>query len=173
MRGLAAEFAAEGALVEAAARLHEAGLRRVEAYTPYPVAGLDDLLPRPANVLPALVFTAGIAGLAGGFLLQWYGAAVSYPLNIGGRPPASWPAFIPIAFEIAVLCAVSAGFVGFFALARLPMPYQPIAALPGFERASQDRFFLVVDDADPRFAAAGVERLLQETNPCRVVQWRP
>lgn len=173
MSGLAAEFAAEGALVQAATRLHEAGLRQIEAYTPYPVETLDKLLPRPPQVLPVLVFAAGVLGLAGGFLLQWYGAAVSYPLDIGGRPPASWPAFIPIAFEIAVLCAVSAGFVGFFAMARLPAPYPPIAALPDFERASQDRFFIVVDDADPRFATADVERLFRELSPCRVVQWQP
>lgn len=172
MSGVAAEFAAEDALLQAASRLRDAGVSRIEAYTPYPVEALDALLPRPLNVLPVLVFAAGMLGLAGGFLLQWYGAAVSYPLNIGGRPPASWPAFIPIAFEIAVLCAVTAGFVGFFALAGLPAPYQPIAALPGFARASQDRFFLVVDDADPRFAAADVERLLRELDPCRVVQWR-
>jgi len=173
MSGLAAEFAAEDALVQAATRLRDAGLRRIEAYTPYPVEALDALLPRPPQLLPVLVFAAGMLGLAGGFLLQWYGAAVSYPINIGGRQPASWPAFIPIAFEIAVLCAVAAGFVGFFVLAGLPAPYQPIAALPNFERASQDRFFLVVDDADPRFAAADVERILQELDLCRVVLWRP
>jgi Protein of unknown function (DUF3341) len=171
MSGLAAEFTAEAPLVGAADRLREAGVRRVEAYTPYPVAALDELLPRPSHFLPVLVFSAGILGLAGGFLLQWYGAAVSYPLDIGGRPPASWPAFIPIAFEIAVLCAVSAGFFGFFAAARLPKPYQPIAALPDFERASQDRFFLVIDEADPRFAAADVAHILGEF-PCRVVQWQ-
>jgi hypothetical protein len=171
MSGIAAEFAAESALVEAAARLRAAGLRRIEPYTPYPVEALDALLPRPRNLLPVLVFAAGMLGLAGGFLLQWYGAAVSYPLNIGGRPPASWPAFIPIAFEIAVLCAVVAGFVGFFVFAGLPAPYQPIAALPGFERASQDRFFLVVDEADPRFAAAEIEAIFREF-PCRIVPWR-
>ena len=172
MSGIAAEFDTEAPLVRAAARLREAGVRRIEAYTPYPVEALDEVLPRPPHVLPVLVFAAGILGLVGGFLLQWYGAAVSYPLDIGGRPPASWPAFIPIAFEIAVLCAVSAGFVGFFAAARLPKPYQPIAALPGFERASQDRFFLVVDDADPRFAEAQVAAVFGEF-PCRVVQWQP
>lgn len=172
MSGLAAEFAAETPFLDAAARLHEAGVRRIEAYTPYPVEALDGLLPRPPNILPALVFAAGMLGLLGGFALQWYGAAVSYPLDIGGRPPASWPAFIPIAFEIAVLCAVTAGFVGFFALARLPKPYQPIAALPDFDRASQDRFFLVVDDDDPRFAEADVAGVFKEL-PCRVVRWQP
>lgn len=171
MSGLALEFAAEAALLHAARRVREAGIRSVEAYTPYPVEALDRLLPGSSLALPVLVFAAGMLGLAGGFVLQWYGAAVSFPLNIGGRPPASWPAFIPIAFEIAVLCAVAAGFAGFFALARLPQPYQPIAALPGFDRASQDRFFLVVDGDDPRFAAAEVEEIAREAAACRVVAW--
>ena len=139
MSGIAAEFAAESTLLRATSRLREAGMTRLEAYTPYPVEALDDLLPRPRIALPTLVFSAGIFGLAAGFFMQWYGAAVSYPLNIGGRPLASWPAFIPIAFEIAVLCTVASGFIGFFALARLPRPYQPIAALPGFERAKGRR----------------------------------
>jgi Protein of unknown function (DUF3341) len=172
MSGFAAEFAAEDPLLQAAWRLREAGLRRVEAYTPYPVEALDEILPAPINFLPALVFAAGILGLAGGFLLQWYGAALSYPINIGGRPLASWPSFIPIAFEIAVLCAVVASFAGFFAAAHLPAPYQPIAALPDFERASQDRFFLVIDGDDPRFEQADVAGILQKF-PCRVVQWQP
>ncbi|HEX3882621.1 MAG TPA: DUF3341 domain-containing protein [Stellaceae bacterium] len=171
MSGIAAEFAGEAALVAAAHRLREDGLSRIEAYAPYPVEALDEILPRPRWPLPVLVFVAGMLGLAGGFFLQWYGAAVSYPINIGGRPLASWAAFIPIAFEIAVLCAVTAGFVGFFALARLPAPYQPIQALPGFERASQDRFFLIVDAADPRFDAARVTSAVEEFAPCSIVPW--
>jgi hypothetical protein len=168
---LVAEFASEAGLVAAALRLREDGLTGLEAYTPYPVDALDALMPRPRRALPVLVFAAGMLGLAGGFFMQWYGAAVSYPINIGGRPDASWPAFIPIAFEIAVLCAVTAGFVGFFALARLPKPYQPIQALPGFERASQDRFFLSVDAADPRFDAARITSAVEEFAPCSIVPW--
>jgi|SRR6185312_6808778 hypothetical protein len=169
MTGLAAEFAAEGALVAAATRLRAAGMTGLEAYTPYPVEALDAVLPRQRWMLPVLVFAAGMLGLAGGFFLQWYGAAVAYPIDIGGRPLASWPAFIPIAFEIAVLCAVTAGFVGFFVLARLPKPYQPIHALPGIERASQDRFFLVVDAGD----LARAEQMLTESKPCSIVPWPP
>lgn len=172
MIAVAAEFAGEAALVEAVSRLREQGLVQIETYTPYPVEAVDTLLPQPRKVLPGLVFAAGMLGLAGGFLLQWYGAAIGYPLNIGGRPPASWPAFIPIAFEIAVLCAVTAGFAGFFALARLPMPYQPIQFLPGFDRATQDRFFLVIDTADPRFNADRVGEIIKECEPCRVTPWQ-
>lgn len=168
---LVAEFDNEAGLVAAAHRLREEGLTTLEAYTPYPVEELDAILPRPRWILPVLVFTAGMLGVAGGFFMQWYGAAVSFPINIGGRPDASWPAFIPIAFEIAVLCAISAGFVGFFALARLPKPYQPIQAVPGFDRVSQDRFFLTIDAADPRFDAARVTDVVEEFAPCSIVPW--
>jgi len=171
MSALVAEFDNEARLVAAAYRLREEGLIKIEAYTPYPVEALDVILPRPRWGLPVLVFTAGMLGVAGGFFMQWYGAAVSYPINIGGRPDASWPGFIPIAFEIAVLCAVSAGFIGFFALARLPKPYQPIQAVPGFERASQDRFFLTIDATDPRFDAARVTSAVEEFAPCSIVPW--
>jgi|SRR5579872_902685 len=172
MIALAAEFTAEARLVEAVTRLRGDGVARIETYTPYPVEAIDTLLPQPRKLLPALVFVGGMLGLAGGFLLQWYGAGVGYPLNIGGRPPASWAAFIPIAFEIAVLCAVAAGFGGFLALARLPMPYQPIQFLPGFDRATQDRFFLVIDTADPSFDADRVTGIIKECDPCRVTPWQ-
>jgi hypothetical protein len=173
MSAIAAEFADETALVRAAAKLRDSGFTRLETYTPYPVEALDTVLLRPRPVLPVLVFSAGILGLAAGFVMQWCGAAISYPINIGGRPLASWPAFIPIAFEIAVLCAVLAGFGGFFALVRLPSPYQPIMAVPGFARASQDRFLLTVDRADPQFDPARIRAAIEEFAPCSVVYWQP
>ena len=171
MSALVAEFDSEARLVAAAHRLHEEGLTALEAYTPYPVEGLDEALPRRRWVLPVLIFTAGMLGVAGGAFMQWYGAAISFPINIGGRPDASWPAFIPIAFEIGVGTAVSAGFFGFMALARLPKPYQPIQAVPGFERASQDRFFLTIDAGDPRFDAGRVTRTVEEFAPCSIAPW--
>ncbi|HEV2097494.1 MAG TPA: quinol:electron acceptor oxidoreductase subunit ActD [Stellaceae bacterium] len=111
MSGLAAEFAAEAALVRAAGRLHRTGVRRIEAYTPYPVDPSTDSW---RSRLISCRRRSSRRGPGRWLLLQWYGAAVSYSRNIGGRPLASWPAFIPIAFETAVLCSVLAGFVGFF-----------------------------------------------------------
>lgn len=173
MSGIVAEFSKETIVTEAAVRLRQAGFERLEAYTPYPVERLDAAIPRPMRTLPTLVFVGGCLGLVIGFDMQWYGAAVSYPINVGGRPLASWPAFIPIAFEIAVLCAVLSGFFGFFALARLPRPYQPIAEVAGFERATQDRFFLFIDESDTHFDAARIWALLEEFEPCSVVHWQP
>jgi hypothetical protein len=172
MSVIAAEFADETALVRATEKLRGGGFTRLETYTPYPVEALDAVLPRPRPVLPILVFAAGILGLAAGFGMQWYGAAISYPIKFGGRPLASWPTFIPIAFEIAVLCAVLAGFVGFFALAGLPCPYQSIMALPGFARASQDRFLLTVGQADPQFDPARIRSVIEEFVPCKFVYWQ-
>ncbi|HEX4112914.1 MAG TPA: DUF3341 domain-containing protein [Stellaceae bacterium] len=169
MSAIVAVFADEAACVKAATRLRDDGLRRVEAYTPYPVEALDAVLSRPRMALPLIVFAGGMIGLALGFGMQWYADTIGYPLNIGGRPFASWPAFIPIAFEIAVLGAVLSGFIGFLVLARLPKPYQPVAAIDGFERASQDRFFLVIenDPADP----AAIRSMLEEFAPCSVTPW--
>jgi hypothetical protein len=168
MTGLVVAFADEAACVGAATRLRDSGTARFEAYTPYPIAALDEIMPRPRVALPVTVFAGGLLGLALGFGMQWYAAAVSYPINIGGRPNASWPAFIPIAVEIAILCAVLAGFIGFFVAARLPKPYQPVAAIAGFERASQDRFFLLIEDTGD---AAAIGALLEEFAPCRVASW--
>jgi hypothetical protein len=171
MSGLAFEFTDEAGIAAAAGRLRGQGLARIDAFTPYPVAALDPVLPRPMVALPVIVFCAGCIGLAVGFGMQWYGAAVGYPLNIGGRPLASWPAFIPIAFEITVLCAVFGAFFGFLALARLPRPYQPVTVIPGFARATQDRFFLLVDETDAQFDAAKVQAMVAEFRPCSVVTW--
>ena len=171
MSALVASFADEAALVHATRRLRAAGLAQIEAYTPYPVEALDALLPRSRWPLPAIVFLGGALGLVLGFGMQWYAAAVGYPINIGGRPLASWPAFIPIAFEIAVLCAVLAGFVGFLWLAGLPRPHQPVAAIPGFERASHDRFFLLVDPTGSPVEPAAAHRLMEQCAPCSLDIW--
>jgi len=171
MSVLVASFADEAAIVRAVGALRRAGLSSIETYTPYPVEALDALLPRPRWRLPVAVFLGGLVGLVLGFGMQWYAAAIDYPLNIGGRPLASWPAFIPIAFEIAVLCAVLAGFFGFLALARLPRPYQPVAAIPDFERASHDRFLLLVDPAGASMPSADTQALLEQCEPCSVFLW--
>jgi hypothetical protein len=139
--GLLAEFAREEAWREAVRRVRAAGAERFEAFSPYPVEGIDELvLPRPSP-MPAIMLTAGAAGAAGGFYLQVW-AARDYPLQVGSRPLFSWPAFIPVTFELGVLTAVLVGIVAFLWRAGLPRYDHPAFASPRFARASTDRFFL-------------------------------
>ncbi|MBV9859388.1 MAG: DUF3341 domain-containing protein [Alphaproteobacteria bacterium] len=168
--GIVAEFADADRLTAAARRLREAGVAGVEAYTPYPVAELDALLdPRPSPV-PAIILGAGLLGAAAGFLLQYLGMKFGYPLNIGGRPLDSWPAYIPSTYEIAVLTAIVVGFGAFATATRLSVIYEPVMDAPGFERASQDRFLLCVEAAAPGFDRGRLEALLASAMPSRIAE---
>lgn len=165
-----AEFATPESLAAAARHVRSAGFRRIETYAPYAVEEDAD---RRGRALPAIVLAGGLIGALLGVLMQWAPSVLLYPLNVGGRPLASWPAFGPIAFEIAVLCAVAAGFFGFFALNRLPLLYHPVFRAPDFARASQDRFFLSVAAADPAFDRDAVLALLETCRPIRVTEVAP
>lgn len=169
--GLLAEFAAPADILAAARRLHLNGFRRVDAFTPFPVEGLDETL-RPGRraALPVLILVGAILGAALGYFIQYWAEAVSYPINVGGRPLDSWPAFTVSAFEATVLCAVAAGFAGFLLLCRLPRLCHPLFAAGDFERASQDRFFLCVERADPRFDAERLRHLLAQYRAITVTE---
>lgn len=166
--GLMAEFENPDDLLAAAQRAHEAGYRKMDAYTPFPVHDLAETLGRHRTRLPALVFAAGLTGAAGGYLLQLYTMAVDYPLNVGGRPYNSWPAFIPVTFELTILLAAFAAVIGMLALNGLPRPYHPVFNVPGFDRATRDRFFLCIEAADPRFDRTNTQRFLESLEPLRV-----
>jgi len=149
--GLMAEFDDTAKLLAATRRAHDQGYRRMEAYTPFPVAGLSELLGVRGRRLPLIVLTGGVVGGAGGLFLQWYSAVIDYPWNVGGRPFASWPNFIPIAFETTILLAAVSAVLGMLWLNGLPEPYHPVFNVPQFEMASHDRFFLVIEAEDPHF----------------------
>jgi Protein of unknown function (DUF3341) len=149
--GLVAEFEGPTALLEAAERAREAGYARLDAYVPFPVEGLSEALGFRRTALPLLVLIGALVGAAGGYFMQWYAMAVWYPLNVGGRPLNSWPMFIPITFELAVLVGGLTAVIGMLALNGLPMPYHPLFNVPRFARASQDGFFLGVEARDRRF----------------------
>ena len=141
--GVLAAFANPEDLVAAIARLHGDGVQQIETYTPQSVDQDKH------SWIPLAVAVAGIGGAIAGLLMQAYAAAVSYPLDIGGRPPLSWPAFVPIAFEIGVLCAIAAGFFGFLIASRLPTLWAPIDEAPGFAEASRAAYFIAVRSDDP------------------------
>lgn len=146
---IVAELDSADGLLEAVRRTRELGYRRVEAFTPFLVPELDVALGLRRTRLPRIVFAAGLSGLLVGLAIQWWTNAIDYPLNVGGRPLFSLPANVPIVFETTVLFAALASFAGVLLGARLPRLHDPIFDLPGFERTSVDRFWVVIDDVAP------------------------
>jgi hypothetical protein len=163
--GLMAEFHSPEALVEAASQARAAGYRHMDAYSPFPVEPLDDIIENRGPYLPLLVLIGGITGALLGYGLQYYISVIYYPMNVGGRPYHSWPAFIPITFECMVLFASLTAVFGMIALNRLPMPYHPVFNVPRFAMASNDRFFLCIEAADPKFNTDDTQRFLEGLKP--------
>jgi hypothetical protein len=159
--GMVAEFDTPEAVLEAAEKAHAEGYRVMDAYTPIPVHGLDEALGFKPSRLPWLIFAGGLAGAAGMFGFMTWVNTLDYPLNIGGRPYFSWPAFIPITFEGMVLLASFCAVFGLIAVCGFPQPYHPVANAPHFERASIDRFFLCIEARDPHYDAAQTRRFLE------------
>ncbi|MFN8489431.1 MAG: DUF3341 domain-containing protein [Caldilineaceae bacterium] len=149
--GLMAEFRDEHELLKATRSAYDQGFRRMEAYTPFLVEELAEILGVRGRRLPLIVLAGGILGGGGGLLMQWFSATIHYPLNIGGRPYTSWPSFIPVSFELTILFASIFGLLGMFALNGLPQPYHPVFNVPDFTQASRDRFFLCIEARDPHF----------------------
>lgn len=171
--GLLAEFEDEDALLAAAQRVRESGYRHVEAYCPFPIHGLSEALGIRGRRLPLIVLAGGIIGGAGGLFMQWYSAVIDYPLNVGGRPYASWPSFIPISFELTILVAGIAAVLGMFALNGLPQPYHPVFNVPEFAAASRDGLFLCIEAQDPKFDLAETQNFLVDVGARRVFEVMP
>jgi hypothetical protein len=170
--GLLAEFDSAQALVAAAARARDAGYRRTEAYSPFPVEGLTEALGQHPTRLPLVVLLGGIIGGLGGFVLQWYTSGWSYPFNVGGRPAGlgSWPSFIPVTFECTVLGAALSAVFGMLGLNGLPMPYHPLFHVERFALASRDHFFLSIRAIDPKFDLVETRRFLESLGAREVTE---
>jgi hypothetical protein len=149
-----AEFASADALLDAARKARAAGYGRVEAYSPFPIAELAEATGMKRNWVPPIVLAGGVLGGLGGYFMQWYSAVISYPINSGGRPPHSWPEFIPVTFELTVLAAAVAGVLGMLALNGLPRLRHPVFNVREFDLASRNRFFLCLRADDPQFSSA-------------------
>jgi len=163
--GIMAEFASAQALVDAAKRTQEAGYQKIDAYSPFPIEGLAEELGFHQNSVPLVVLIGGIVGGLTGYLMQYWMSAVDYPLNIGGKPAHSWPAFIVITFEMTILFAGVSAVLGMLALNGLPMPYHPVFNVPRFALASKDRFFLIVFSSDPKYDPAGTRNFMEGLGP--------
>jgi hypothetical protein len=166
--GLMAEFDDPNALVVAAHRAHEAGYRRMDAYSPFPIEELHHALGLRHTRLPLIVLIGGLVGCLGGYALQYWVSAVTYPLNVGGKPFHSWPAFIPVTFECTILAAALSAVFGMLALNGLPMPYHPVFNVPRFALASRNRFFLCVEARDPKFDLQATRQFLETLGPREV-----
>lgn len=160
--GMAARFDTGEALVAATEAAWLAGYRRMDAYCPVPVEGLAEALGRRKTAMPLIVLFGGIVGGLSGYFMQWYSMTIDYPYNVGGRPFHSWPMFIPVTFELTVLCAAIAGVTGMLFLNGLPRFHHPIFGAPGIERATVDRYFLCIESADPKWSQAETRHFLQD-----------
>jgi len=166
--GLIAEYDDEDTLLAAAKKAYQAGYRSMDAYSPYPVHGLSEAIGFRKTIVAPITLLGGITGAAAAYGMQWFASVVHYPYDIGGKPFHSWPAFIPVTFELTILFGGLFAFVGMWALNGLPRPHHPIFNAKRFERASSDGFFLCIEAADVQYDPEKTKAFLEETGPVEV-----
>ncbi len=171
--GLLAEYVDPQKLVAAAERAYSEGYRKMDAYSPLPVEGLAEAMGFTYNRMPLLVLIGGLTGTATAFAMMYFSAVINYPINVGGRGLNSWPAFVPIMFELTILFGAFAAVFGMLGLNGLPMPYHPVFNAPDFAKASRSRFFLCIESRDPKFDVVATRRFLESLGPRRVVEVLP
>jgi len=164
-----AEFQDPAELLEAV-RACRARYRDVDAYTPYPIDGLAELLGFHRNAVPLWTLAGGLIGGAGAYFLQWYSAVIDYPINAGGRPLHSWPAFIVPTFELTVLGACLAAFLGMLVLNGLPRLHHPIFGAEDFDLATRNRFFVGIRATDAAFDPSDTRAFLRTLQPLRIIE---
>ena len=168
--GLLAEFDTPGALYHACESVRDAGYRRWDAHSPFPVHGLERAMGLGRSRLPWFILVTALAGAALGFALQAWVHSLAYPLVISGKPFFAWQAYVPVTFELAVLGGALGAVFGMLALNRLPMHHHPVFDSAAFERASDDLFFISIAVDDPRFDERATPVLLQQAG-ARRIEW--
>ena len=163
LHGVMAEFDNADALVDAARKTMAHGWTRVEAYSPVPIEDLNTIIHRTRTILPKLVLGGGLIGMATGFALQYWASTIAYPMNVGGRPQASWTTFIVPSYELTILFSALTAAIGMIVLSGLPQPYHPVFNVERFSMASSDKFFLVIESADPKFDPHAATEFLKTT----------
>jgi hypothetical protein len=171
--GLLAEFESEEDLLLAARQAFQAGYRRLDAFSPLPIEGLAEAVGFEKTQLPLVTLIGGVCGGLAGYGLQYYINVINFPLNIGGRPFHSWPAFIPVTFELTVLGAALATVFGMFAMNGLPTPYHPVFNVPRFALATRNRFFLCIKARDPKFDRQETRHFLESVKNLGVYEIEP
>jgi len=168
--GLMAEFDSAQELIDAAHKTHEAGYKKVDAYSPFPIEGLAEAIGFRKNRVALVVLIGALLGGLSGYALQFWVATITYPVNVGGRPLHSWPSFIIVTFEMTILFGGLSALFGMLALNGLPMPYHPVFNVPEFRSASESKFFLVVFASDPQYDPTATRSFLQGLAPRMVAE---
>ena len=171
--GLLAEFESADALAAAASRAHKAGYTRLDAFSPVPIDGLAEAIGQDDRRVQRFVLLGGIVGGLSAFALQYWISVIDYPLNVGGRPLNSWPAFIVPTFELTILFASFTALFVMLGLNGLPQPYHPVFNVPSFARASSDGYFLSVEAEDPKFDRTDTRRYLESLGATEVNDIEP
>jgi hypothetical protein len=170
--GVMGEFETAKQLLHAVAKTRDAGYRNVDAYAPFPVEGLSEAMGLRRTMVPLVTLLGGLMGGLTGFGFQYWVNVISYPMNIAGRPLNSWPAFIPVTFELTILGASTFAVFGMLAMNKLPHPYHPVFNVARFSRATTDRFFICIEATDPKFRLSESARFLQNLNAVHVEEVR-
>ncbi|EDM75336.1 hypothetical protein PPSIR1_01132 [Plesiocystis pacifica SIR-1] len=166
--GLLAEYDTPGAIFKACEKVRDAGYRRWDSFTPFPVHNLDKAMGIKPSVLPWIVFACGMTGAACGMLLQWYTSTIVYPIVIAGKPLFSAQANVPVTFEVGILFASFGAVFGMLGLNKLPAFHHPLFKVPRFSRATDDRFFIAIEAIDPRYDLEKTKKLLEDTGAVKV-----